>query len=280
MSDKNIERRIAAEQAYKEQAGSLRLAKVSALKAHRDAAQSLAQLQGLQTREESPTSRRCSGDNMGEEDADSQQSEQSAAEEEGEASAGDASEVEEDDEEEPPDREMLAGLVQELVKELALSRGNVERLQQKLDEALTLAPPPFVDLASMQSDRSRRRTIQNDVEFLEEIFSQRQWRPCDIARALESTGLLQDVCESRQVCPPAPYIKSGDAIVHPSLTCPHHVHAGLGNPHKVAARRDGEATPRRQGAEGDRALVSGETGWGNGRQLHVIQRSPQSTTGA
>ena len=103
------------------------------------------------------------------------------------------------------ERDTLAKLTADLANELSLSRLQIQKLTES---AAVTAPEParrpkYIELELVPSERSQRRAVQNDVEYLTELFKQRPWRAPDVARALERADLIGKVCETKQVRLPA-----------------------------------------------------------------------------
>ena len=193
--EKNVERRKAAEHAYQDKAGSLKEARLFVRRTQSSANATQAQLEAVEAeREELPAIARTKA-----------RSTQTHGGQQGATRASSLEEQSDDDQDDEADkeREVLAVLTKHLMEELQLSRQHAAELQTQLDISAEPAPPAnvpkFVEMEHALSDRSKRRATQTDVEYLEEILSQRPWRAADVARALEKVELIAGVCDSRPV---------------------------------------------------------------------------------
>ena len=79
---------------------------------------------------------------------------------------------------------------------LALAAETVCSLQEQVAR---LQPPQFSQVGLGESDRSRRRYTQIDVEYLERVLTERSWRPLDVTKALEKAGMLKEIFDSPQL---------------------------------------------------------------------------------
>ena len=191
--EKSNERRAVTMAYHKNQSATIKVSEHAAAEANREAAQRRRQLQEAdkelghlrqQMNELLEMSRE--GEGEGEDD------EAAAAEEEDMRSHREAERCEQDNAE-------LADLAASLAGQLAESREKVLKLELEIDSRAKFVPPQFIAKESETSERSKRRRTQVDVAYLEEVFKKRPWEGCDLARALESAGLLAEVFDSRQV---------------------------------------------------------------------------------
>ena len=85
----------------------------------------------------------------------------------------------------------------ELQRQLEGSSSALARAQDKLDglhdQVTKLQPPQFSQIGLGESGRSKRRYNQEDVDFLHNIFTQRSWRPSDVAKALKKADILGEL---------------------------------------------------------------------------------------
>ena len=98
------------------------------------------------------------------------------------------------------------GLYKEIAtmdSELNQSKATLEKARAKIaeldDRVKELTPPEFYELEDATSSRSQRRWVQQDINFLTNVFSERTWRVDDVARALADAGLLTSIFDSKEV---------------------------------------------------------------------------------
>ena len=91
----------------------------------------------------------------------------------------------------------LEAVVQRLDSSLASAQQIASDLQDDLDK---VKMPQYVDLdREFKSDRTKRRAVHSDRLYLSNILSSREWRPADLASALEQNDLLEKLLDTRQV---------------------------------------------------------------------------------
>lgn len=74
-----------------------------------------------------------------------------------------------------------------------------QQLDDLEDRIKKLQPPQYSRIGLGEADRSARRYVQGDVDFLHGIFSERPWRADDVVKALNKSGILAEVFDTSEV---------------------------------------------------------------------------------
>ena len=201
---KNIERRVSAESAYKHRAASIKQAQSEAVfseKAAAAAQESLSaqseQLQLVRLDHEA-----LSGKHAEQMEANTQlaervlelESQVQTAQQESERASRAAEQAE-------ADGSTLATLTQDLVDKLVQTQAEFQQLQ---DEVASFQPPKYVDVNEV-AERTKRRAVHADLEYLHAALTARPWRACDLVTALQRSNHLEAVLNTREVhCSPLP----------------------------------------------------------------------------
>ena len=90
----------------------------------------------------------------------------------------------------------MACLTQDLVDKIVRTQAQVLELQSQV---ASFKPPVYVDVTTLP-ERTKRRAVQGDLEYLHTALTTRPWRACDLVTALERAGHLEAVFNTREVC--------------------------------------------------------------------------------
>ena len=97
--------------------------------------------------------------------------------------------------------EVLAQMTQELVVKLVQSQEQLGELQSSIEKQ---KPPKHVDVNKEGlPGRTKRRAVQEDLDYLHTVLTSRPWRPCDLTEALERADYLKGVFDTREARPPS-----------------------------------------------------------------------------
>ena len=98
--------------------------------------------------------------------------------------------------------EVLAQMTQELVVKLVQSQEQLGELQSSIEKH---KPPKHVDVTNKEGlpGRTKRRAVQEDLDYLHTVLTSRPWRPCDLTEALERADYLKGVFDTREARPPS-----------------------------------------------------------------------------